>query len=296
MGKMLIETYESIKKQTFPAHEIILVNDGSTDNTNEIISSLEGDFHYLRRDENFGVSKARNAGADHATGNWLLFLDGDDHLFPDALAHFAKNAALGGAGVIVGRVEQLDPETGKVRERTFRDIGGEAPHGAKMNFWRSLIASPGAVLVHAALHHAIGGFTKPWQPTEDRDFYIRCGVTSTFRFCDEFVLEKMFRENSMRIYSDIGVFWGAKVQMEFLGWCAERGISTEFLNTGPQEIILRNLKKTIKNHDVRVMKMLLRYAEEQEIALPGFWKFRSALEKFRGGMMAFAIEQNKGKS
>ncbi|GEM_PF-481366 len=281
LGELLIETVKSVQAQSFPVHEIILVNDGSTDNTHEIVQNLPQVFTYLNREKNQGVSQARNLAAEHASGNWFLFLDGDDHLFPDALAHFSKSAAEGGAGVIVGRVEQLDPETGQRRERTYPEIGGAAPHASKKNFWRSLIASPGAALVNADLHRAIGGYTKPWQPTEDRDYYIRSGACTTYRFCDAFVLEKIYRENSVRIYSRQAVFWGAKVQMEFLDWAAERGIATDYLETTPLEIILRNLKEALKNHDLDVVASLKGYAVEKGVSLPLPWKIRCGLEKLR---------------
>jgi glycosyltransferase involved in cell wall biosynthesis len=77
------EAIESVLSQTCPRHEIIVVDDGSTDNTSEVASSYPG--IRLVRQENQGLSKARNAGIRSSKGEYLVFLDADDRLIPEAL-------------------------------------------------------------------------------------------------------------------------------------------------------------------------------------------------------------------
>ncbi len=71
--------------------EIIVVDDGSTDNTREQLSSLisSGSIHYVAHNGNLGVCAARNTGIAHATGELLLFLDSDDNLLLGALDYIA---------------------------------------------------------------------------------------------------------------------------------------------------------------------------------------------------------------
>jgi glycosyltransferase involved in cell wall biosynthesis len=77
------ETLTSILSQTRRSDEVIVVDDGSTDNTEQIVKRFEG-VTYLRQ-LNSGVSAARNAGVAVATGDWVAFCDADDVWHPDKL-------------------------------------------------------------------------------------------------------------------------------------------------------------------------------------------------------------------
>lgn len=85
----LARAIESVRAQSWPAHEIIVVDDGSTDATAEIARQF-GEAVRLIRQENRGVSVARNAGAAAATGDWLAFLDADDWYAPDRIKSHAE--------------------------------------------------------------------------------------------------------------------------------------------------------------------------------------------------------------
>lgn len=80
----LAHAIESVRAQSGPAHEIIVVDDGSSDATAEVARQF-GTAIRLIRQANGGVSVARNAGAAAATGDWLAFLDADDWYAPDRL-------------------------------------------------------------------------------------------------------------------------------------------------------------------------------------------------------------------
>ena len=84
----LARAIESVRAQTWPAHEILVVDDGSTDATAEVAAGFDG--VRLIRQKNSGVSGARNAGAAAATGDWLAFLDADDWYAPDRLRLHAE--------------------------------------------------------------------------------------------------------------------------------------------------------------------------------------------------------------
>ncbi|ALJ01465.1 glycosyl transferase family 2 [Rufibacter tibetensis] len=95
-GNYLLEAFESIWRQDYPAIEIIVVDDGSKDNTRQIAQAIEG-IIYIHQ-ENQGLSAARNTGIKHAKGQFLVFLDADDWLLPGAIsinaAYLKQNSEL----------------------------------------------------------------------------------------------------------------------------------------------------------------------------------------------------------
>lgn len=96
-GATLARAIDSVLAQTYPAHEIIVIDDGSRDDTRSVAQAYGERVLYVYQ-ENAGVSAARNHGARIATGEWLAFLDADDVFMPNRLeAHaswIARDAGL----------------------------------------------------------------------------------------------------------------------------------------------------------------------------------------------------------
>ena len=96
---------DSVAAQTWENLEVWLVDDGSTDGSLalcEARAEQDSRFRVLRQ-ANAGVSAARNRGMDHAAGQYLQFVDGDDFLPPDATENLVRTAAATGADLVVGR-------------------------------------------------------------------------------------------------------------------------------------------------------------------------------------------------
>lgn len=86
----------SLQQQDIPKneYELIIINDGSPDNSREIVLRLMKQFNNIVfiNQENKGVSRARNSGIDKAKGKYLLFIDPDDYVVPDTLGKILKTA------------------------------------------------------------------------------------------------------------------------------------------------------------------------------------------------------------
>ncbi|CAN5691467.1 glycosyltransferase [soil metagenome] len=82
-GKYLPEAVKSIREQDYPRIEIIIVDDGSTDNTSDVVKTLPP-VKYIYQ-QNRGLSAARNTGIKNSAGEMLVFLDADDWLLPGAI-------------------------------------------------------------------------------------------------------------------------------------------------------------------------------------------------------------------
>jgi len=87
--KCIRETLESVFNQTLSPYEIIVVDDGSKDNTAALIQSFGDRVRYIRQD-NQGIAAARNTGIHSATGDWIAFLDHDDLWLPTKLEKQSK--------------------------------------------------------------------------------------------------------------------------------------------------------------------------------------------------------------
>ena len=79
-GQLIEETLESVYAQTYPPYEVIVVDDGSLDDTQKKVEKFLARHHSLTyiRQSNSGVAKARNVGIQVASGSWLAFMDADD--------------------------------------------------------------------------------------------------------------------------------------------------------------------------------------------------------------------------
>jgi glycosyltransferase involved in cell wall biosynthesis len=84
-AKYVTEAIDSILSQAFRDYEVIVVDDGSTDNTKEVLMRYGNRIAYIYQ-TNSGVGTARNVGIQHARGEWLAFLDSDDIWLPEYLS------------------------------------------------------------------------------------------------------------------------------------------------------------------------------------------------------------------
>lgn len=122
-GRFLPDAIASARAQTHPAVNVIVVDDGSTDDSREVLSGQADEVTVVLK-ENGGQASALNAGAERCTGDVMVFLDADDLLKPDAAARIAAAFAADEALVRVQyRMDVIDAEgvpTGE--EKPFRHL------------------------------------------------------------------------------------------------------------------------------------------------------------------------------
>jgi GT2 family glycosyltransferase len=172
-------TIESIAAQTYPRIEHIVVDDGSTDGSREVIESYGGAVKLIRRSWNGGASSARNAGVEIARGAYLLFLDADDLVSPDAIATMvAKSSANPGAIVHCswGRLRWIEGGW----KPAPADVPPPDPSVDGLRSWLSgRWVPPCAILWPRAVYDRTGGWDEEIGFNDDADLMLRAFVEGT---------------------------------------------------------------------------------------------------------------------
>ena len=180
--------------------EVIVVDDGSTDNTIAIVRAIRDPRLRLMTNDSAGVSAARNLGARHASGEWLLFLDADDRLRPGAVAALLAAARGAPRAVLVyGDYNTIDSEGRQVGRRDLLK-GRRKPSGdvltrlAASNF----IVNGGIALARAEAFRAIGGFDTSLRYCEDWHCWCRLAAIGEFEFAPKLLLDyRLHTANTM---------------------------------------------------------------------------------------------------
>lgn len=202
-------TVASVLQQTRPPDEVLIVDDGSRDDTEAVCRALPAPVRYVRQ-ENAGVSAARNRGVREANGEWIAFLDSDDLWEPAKLeVQLAAMRAAPESGwgitecVLVDGDDRPVPGARGLESAVpvFRDVGhasgewfsrslrevrveaGGAPHGAFTGdafgmLFHGNVVLPSAALVRRDLFLRTGGFDEALRVAEDTEFFHRLAAAS----------------------------------------------------------------------------------------------------------------------
>ena len=200
--ELLKRAIASLYEQTTPPQEIIVVDDGSTDNTKAIVKDFP-EIIYIYQ-ENRGVSVARNAGIQKAKNEWIAFLDSDDEWHSKKLQKqidfHRKNS-----DILMSYTDEVWIRNGqKVKiPKKYRKIGEDA-------FVENLSycnIAPSSVMLHKKLLDRVGLFDEDLEVCEDYDLWLRIASKEKIALIDEKLINKYaghdeqlgFRKNMDRV-------------------------------------------------------------------------------------------------
>lgn len=170
----ILETLRSLLSQTFSDFEVLIVNDGSTDRTAEVIKPfIQNDSRFkLLHKTNGGLSSARNFGIHQAKGNYIALLDGDDLYLPDKLATHVevldRNPSVG----VVYSASQAIRENG---DSTWLTLSGKPLYkdALKSLLCKNFVGHGSNGIFRKEIIAEIGDFDESLKSVEDLDFWLR---------------------------------------------------------------------------------------------------------------------------
>lgn len=185
-AERLVNALQSVFSQSLPPAEVIVVDDGSTDNTREIIHRQFPDARYLFQ-QNKGVSGARNTGIKAASGDWIALLDSDDHWQPDKLEQHCEQLRTWPDYKIC--------HSDEIWIRNGRRVNAMKKHAKQGGhiFRQCLplcVISPSAVLIHRDLFNEVGLFDERLPACEDYDLWLRICALHPVLYIDKPLITK----------------------------------------------------------------------------------------------------------
>ena len=201
-GRFLADAIDSVLRQSYPAREIIVVDDGSTDDSRQVLERY-GERVRVVAQRNQGVSAARNTGIEHSRGELVAFLDADDMWHPDKLA---KQVPLFGSptvGLVYCAVQYVD-ESGRPLGTNFTGRRGRVLREIALLRGTVVLAGGSTAMVRRECFAKAGGFDREMSTAADWDMWRRIACYWEVDVAREPLMQYRLRPASM--HRNIRVF------------------------------------------------------------------------------------------
>ncbi|WNM18748.1 glycosyltransferase family 2 protein [Flavobacterium capsici] len=196
--KFVSKTIESILQQSFQEYEIIIINDGSTDESEKKINQFKDKRIRYYKTENQGVAKSRNFGISLSTADYICFLDADDYWFPNFLERFHfysnqfKTEKVFACAIEIETKSKILPAFYSVKIiKEFEIVNFFKASKKESILWTS------SVCIHKDVFDKIGVFDENLKISEDIDLWIRIGINYKILFINSILARYVYDDNSV---------------------------------------------------------------------------------------------------
>ena len=276
--RFLEETVNSILQQTFTDYEIILIDDGSTDNTAKIIKSF-GSLVRAEFQPNQGASVTRNRGTAMAGGEFIQYLDADDLLRPDALEKRLGALKSSGADVAYSdwqKLVEIAPgkfELGEIISRKIEDIHPNIEIALFTSFW----SPPAALLYRRSIVDKIGLWNESLPIIQDARFLLDAGLKGG-RFVYVPGVGAEYRVHT-------GVSLSRRNPLEFVKDCYRNGCQVQEFWEHRGELNIEQKKALAQLYDYTARTLLM---GDRELFTENLARLYGVEPKFRGSLPKLA--------
>lgn len=181
-AQLINRAIQSVLDQTYQDFELVVVDDCSTDNTEDIVNSIADErVRYIRHETNKGASAARNTGIKASRGELIGFLDSDDEWLPEKLRLQVEviDSSSSSVGLVYGGYEVIDDETKRTIQRVYPEKRGYIFEDVlKMNG----PTKPLTPLVRRECFDKVGLFDEEMRFGEDWEMWVRIAEHYEFDF------------------------------------------------------------------------------------------------------------------
>ena len=182
--RFILRAIESVQNQTTKVNEIIIVDDGSDDNTKDILKDI--DIKYIYQ-ENEGVSSARNMGIKNSKNEWIAFLDSDD-TWNETKIEKQIEFHMQNKNILLSHTNELWNRNNKIIKQKKHQ---QKPNG--FCFLDNLSAckiGPSTVMIHKEIFNQVGIFDEQLTVCEDYDLWLRISQKFEIGYIDEKLITK----------------------------------------------------------------------------------------------------------
>ncbi|SDW89224.1 glycosyltransferase family 2 protein [Flavobacterium degerlachei] len=196
--KFIEATLRSVLEQSFTDFEILIINDGSTDSSAEIIKKFNDPRIRYFSKENEGVSAARNFGIDKVQGEFIAFIDADDYWYPGFLEEMFQNIKkypeqkVFSAAIEIETSKSVFPAQYSITKTSDCEIVNYFSASSK----ETVICTSCAVF-NKSIFEEIGNFDTQIKSGQDTDLWIRIGLVHPVVFSWEILTRYVYDENSL---------------------------------------------------------------------------------------------------